>query len=186
MRRVSCPSFATLVLLPAHLPNTPTPIADAPLAIWRFTLYWTLLLVCGTYFICASIATISLLLSLTYLRPLPPPIAPKLQPPTPLTSLATPRPRRASHSGQEGQYEMGELNDMGRGGRSGQAGPAPDGVTGGKRLSRPKRARPPLWPVLLIPAIAVVVSALIALGSATVIGFALAALYSAGGFSMST
>lgn len=54
------------------------------------------------------------------------------------------------------------------------------------RLRRLTPTGPPLWPLLLIPLIAVAVSALISLISATIIGFALAALYSAGGFSMST
>ena len=49
-----------------------------------------------------------------------------------------------------------------------------------------RRTRPPLWPLALIPVIAFVAAAIVALVSATVIGFALAALYSAGGFSMST
>jgi uncharacterized membrane protein len=43
-----------------------------------------------------------------------------------------------------------------------------------------------LWPLLLLPLISFAIAAVIALISATVIGFALAALYSAGGFSMST
>ncbi|WVR07949.1 hypothetical protein IAU60_004992 [Kwoniella sp. DSM 27419] len=53
-------------------------------------------------------------------------------------------------------------------------------------IRRRKRKRPPLWPILILPAAATAVSAAIALISGTVVGFALAAVYSAGGFSMST
>lgn len=48
------------------------------------------------------------------------------------------------------------------------------------------RKRPPLWLVLLIPLGMAVVAGFVALVSGTVVGFALAAVYSAGGFSMST
>ncbi|OCF62100.1 hypothetical protein L486_01766 [Kwoniella mangroviensis CBS 10435] len=53
----------------------------------------------------------------------------------------------------------------------------------GKRI---KSKRPPLWPIFILPVISVVIASGISLISATVVGFALAAIYSAGGFSMST
>ena len=58
------------------------------------------------------------------------------------------------------------------------------GMYQGKR--RRKRKRPPLWPVVLLPVVAYAIAAFVALVSGTVVGFSLAAVYSAGGFHVST
>ncbi|TXT12994.1 hypothetical protein VHUM_01395 [Vanrija humicola] len=55
----------------------------------------------------------------------------------------------------------------------------------GRRRPRTRR-RPPLYLVLLIPLVMAAIAAFVALVSGTVVGFALAAVYSSGGFSMST
>ena len=152
-----------------------------PSAIWRFTLYWTLILVCGIYTICALIATVNLFLSSTVFRPMSTDkLAHQLQPPTPLVSLASPlrvsrSHRHQSSSGFTVPPQPGTLPD-----------PSPAEVLASRKTRVQRRTRPPLWPLALIPVIAFVAAAIVALVSATVIGFALAALYSAGGFSMST
>jgi hypothetical protein len=65
--------------------------------------------------------------------------------------------------------------------------PPDNPVRGASMLHRrPKRPRPPLWPLLVLPVVMSFVAALVALISGSVIGFALAAVYSAGGFTMST
>lgn len=133
--------------------------------IWRFTLYWTLIIFCSTFGLASLIAIFSLSRSLLFQRPTPhsrsrpgTPIisAPSLSlhPLTPLTPLTPHAPSSPL------------LKD--------------------NRRIRPKRKRPPLWPLVLIPIGAVSIAAVTAVISATVIGFALAAVYSAGGFSMST
>ncbi|WWC95704.1 hypothetical protein V866_002569 [Kwoniella sp. B9012] len=55
-----------------------------------------------------------------------------------------------------------------------------------KKIARKRSKKPPLWPIFILPLISVVIASGISLISATVVGFALAAIYSAGGFSMST
>lgn len=45
---------------------------------------------------------------------------------------------------------------------------------------------PPLWPALLLPLVFSALAAFVSFISGTVVGFALAAVYDAGGFSMST
>ncbi|CAD6579754.1 MAG: hypothetical protein TREMPRED_002560, partial [Tremellales sp. Tagirdzhanova-0007] len=119
-------------------------------AIWRFTFYWTLLMLCGIFLICSLFAAFTILLSLTVHRTSSQPI------PTP-SSQFTDNPIR------------------------------PDSL-GHKRPMQPrlKRKRPPLWPVLLLPLLMTSVAAVIALVTGTVVGFALAAVYAAGGFSLST
>ena len=54
------------------------------------------------------------------------------------------------------------------------------------KRERPKRKRPSLWPVCLLPVIMTAVAAFIALITGTVVGFTIAAVYAAGGFSVST
>lgn len=49
-----------------------------------------------------------------------------------------------------------------------------------------RRKRPPLWMILIIPLVMAATATLVALVSGTVVGFALAAVYAAAGFSMST
>nr|XP_019043674.1 hypothetical protein I302_08255 [Kwoniella bestiolae CBS 10118]OCF22604.1 hypothetical protein I302_08255 [Kwoniella bestiolae CBS 10118] len=55
-----------------------------------------------------------------------------------------------------------------------------------EKSRRSKSKKPPLWPILILPIISIVIASGISLISGTVVGFALAAIYSAGGFSMST
>lgn len=167
-----------------HLPRTSISCVHADrVAIWRFTLYWTLILVCGIYTTCAIIATANLFLSSTVFRPMPvDKLAPLLQPPTPLTSLTSPTP--VSRSGHA-QTQASSVSDVPVPAQPGSL-PNPKPPDGPPRLRGQRRTRPPLWPLLLIPLISLAVAAVIAVISATVIGFALAALYSAGGFSMST
>nr|XP_018260136.1 uncharacterized protein I303_07053 [Kwoniella dejecticola CBS 10117]OBR82294.1 hypothetical protein I303_07053 [Kwoniella dejecticola CBS 10117] len=49
-----------------------------------------------------------------------------------------------------------------------------------------RRKKPPLWPIFVLPVVSVIIASGISLISGTVVGFALAAIYSSGGFSMST
>jgi len=114
-----------------HVPRTDN------LAIWRFTLYWTLILIGGTFFLCSIAAFLTALLSLTIFRR-PPNLPPTTSP------------------------EDTEREKL-----------------------RPKRKRPPLWPVLLIPLVWSALGAIVALISGTIVGFVLGAVYSAGGSSMS-
>jgi hypothetical protein len=62
---------------------------------------------------------------------------------------------------------------------------------GGSRSTKGVRSRlrykkPPLWPILVLPIVMAAIAAAVAAVSGTVVGFALAAVYSAGGFTMST
>ncbi|KAK4687384.1 hypothetical protein P7C73_g2742, partial [Tremellales sp. Uapishka_1] len=134
----------------------PTPsanLAHLP-AIWKFTFYWTLILLGSLFLLCSLLASLSLLLSLTIYNPKPssgapaPPDEPIFaEPQTPQTHSTSPLipPRK-----------------------------------------RPKRKRPPLWPVFLLPVVMTSIACFVALITGTVVGFTLAAVYSAGGFSMST
>ncbi|KAK1923370.1 hypothetical protein DB88DRAFT_490942 [Papiliotrema laurentii] len=113
-------------------------------SIWRFTLYWTLILLGGTFFLCALWASFNLIISLTYLHP-----------------------KAARSTSRESKLKPLHPPDNGR-------------------IKRKKRKRPPIWPLLVLPFLMLAVAALVALISGSVIGFALAAVYSAGGFTMST
>lgn len=70
--------------------------------------------------------------------------------------------------------------------RSDPPDPADKSNAGRPLGGRRKRKRPPLWPVFLIPLVGSGIGAVLAFLSGTVVGFVLAAVYSAGGFSMST
>ena len=123
----------------------PADIRNAPLTpgIWHFTLYWTLLLVVGIFFLCSLWASFTLLLSLTTYR----------DNAAPLQSTDKPPPSEA-------------------------------GTLRAKR--RLRRKRPPFWPLIVLPLVMSTIAALVALISGTIVGFSLAAVYSAGGFTMST
>ncbi|KIR36587.1 hypothetical protein I352_01545 [Cryptococcus deuterogattii MMRL2647] len=136
-------------------------------AIWRFTLYWTLLLICSLFLICALMASFTLLLSLTVFRePDPPPLVSKSDD---LKSNET-RPSRTTspNTGASATPFSTPLVQLHR------------------PFERPKRKRPPIWPVLLLPVIVTAAAGVVSVISSTIVGFALAAIYSAGGFSMST
>ncbi|OCF40674.1 hypothetical protein I317_05523 [Kwoniella heveanensis CBS 569] len=136
-------------------------------AIWHFTLYWTMALLCGLFLICALFASATMILNLTVYRP------PLGDPPDyPSRSVSAPTPRPAPRP-------IHMTTSTG----AGTAKPPP---IIRKNLRKRRKKRPPLWPVLILPAVSVFVAAVIALISGTVVGFALAAIYSAGGFSMST
>jgi hypothetical protein len=128
-------------------------------AIWHFTLYWTLILIGGIFVLCSLLASLSLLLSQTVYD-----TSPKIQHPLPTDQA--PKHNAPFHSGSPSI-------------------PSAQTVTAGKVI-RPLRKRPPLWPIFLIPIVVGAVAAIVALISGTVVGFVLAAIYSAGGFSMST
>ena len=108
--------------------------------IWRFTLYWTFILLSGTYLLCALWASTNIAISLLYLQP-------KIQ--------------ARSDSFLKSPISNG-------------------------RILRKKRIRPPWWPLLVMPVIMVAVATFISLITGSVIGFALAAVYDAGAFTMST
>ena len=152
------------------------------------------MLVCGIYLVCSIIATVNLFLSSTVFRPMPmDKVAPRLQPPTPLTSLASPTPtgqhvrgRRSTAPAEPGTLPNPDSRRGDDAVADTQDGQAGAGASTAIKPRAQRRTRPPLWPLLLIPVIALLVAAMVALISATVIGFALAALYSAGGFSMAT
>lgn len=62
--------------------------------------------------------------------------------------------------------------------------PAEAGTLRARR--RLRRKRPPFWPLIILPLVMSAIAALVALISGTIVGFSLAAVYSAGGFTMST
>lgn len=136
-------------------------------AIWRFTLYWTLLLICSLFLICALMASFTLLLSLTVFRdPDPPPLVSKSDD---LKSNET-RPYRTTSSNTGVPATPFSIPLVQR----------------HRPFERLKRKRPPIWPVLLLPVIVTAAVGVVSVISSTIVGFALAAIYSAGGFSMST
>ena len=132
------------------------------LGIWKFTLYWTLILLGGIFLLCSLLASFSLLLSLTYFRHDP---STTNKPPIPTT--------RSDHTKTDAQHAHHPANIY----------PPTHPLV---HHHTPKRRRPPIWPVLVLPCIMAGVAAVVALVSGTVVGFALAAVYSAGGFNMST
>ncbi|RSH93163.1 hypothetical protein EHS25_007516 [Saitozyma podzolica] len=152
-------------------------------AIWHFTLYWTLILLGGTFFLTSIFASFNLFLSLSVFRPKLPKRhstapsgirTPSEHPPSSRSTGASTTPSKSPTNGTgPGQADTGRRERIGRVGRVGRVG----------RIG-PKR--PPLWLVALIPLTTGVVAGVISLVSATVVGFALAAVYSAGGFVMST
>ncbi|AFR94309.1 hypothetical protein C343_02380 [Cryptococcus neoformans C23] len=136
-------------------------------AIWRFTLYWTILLVCSLFLICALMASFTLLLSLTVFRS-PDPLSPA---PKPHDSRSNETPPYRTTSPNTGASATSSSTPL---------------VKHPRPFERPKRKKPPFWPVILLPIVMAVVAGIVSIISSTIIGFALAAVYSAGGFSMST
>ncbi|KAL1412565.1 hypothetical protein Q8F55_000312 [Vanrija albida] len=122
-------------------------------AIWRFTFYWTLILLLGTFLACAALASANIVLSRTLFAP-------------------------------RKDDEMELLPRRGLVGAISRAASAASSIARGRRHRA--RRRPPLYLVLIIPLLMGVIAAFVALVSGTVVGFALAAVYSSGGFSMST
>ncbi|WVN87470.1 uncharacterized protein L203_102652 [Cryptococcus depauperatus CBS 7841] len=133
-------------------------------AIWHFTLYWSLLLLCSLFLVCALLASFTLFLSAIVFRP--------------RALLYQSGSKKAASSASDASppetldpsYPHTQLS-------------APLTRLAVERL---KRKRPPFWPILILPIAAVIIAALIAVVTGTVVGFALAAIYSGGGFSMST
>lgn len=169
-------------------------LLTCPVAIWEFTLYWTIILICGTFLLCSVYASCNLLLSLTVFRRSS--IAARREStasrikriPTPALSLV-----RSNEGRDDPADAVPELNHTQNGHgpdvqpRAGNVHSSTRSVPlSAKRIARTPPKRPPLWPVFLLPVVACLVAAVISLISATVIGFALAAVYSAGAFSMST
>lgn len=136
-------------------------------AIWRFTLYWTILLVCSLFLICALMASFTLLLSLTVFRS-PDPLLPV---PKPHDSRSNETPPYRTTSPNTGVSATSSFTPL---------------VKHPRPFERPKRKKPPFWPVILLPIVMAVVAGIVSIISSTIIGFALAAVYSSGGFSMST
>ncbi|RXK39705.1 hypothetical protein M231_03060 [Tremella mesenterica] len=125
--------------------------------IWKFTLYWTLLFLGSIFFICSVLASFTSLLSLTILRPSDNPI-----------NVVPKDQSRANASRSPSTRRRSEASEM---------------LV--KRM-RAKRIKPPLWPVFIFPLIMTSIAGVVGVISGTVVGFALAAVYSAGGFAMST
>lgn len=126
---------------PPSPPPQPTPAHTT--AIWKFTFYWTLILVAATFEACALLAMVSLFISRTTSRR------------NQKEAIARARQRASgTHGGRLSRYRM--------------------------------RQMPPLWLLLIIPLAMGAIACFVSLVSGTVVGFALAAVYSAGGFSMST
>ncbi|ODN84957.1 hypothetical protein L202_00801 [Cryptococcus amylolentus CBS 6039] len=149
-------------------------------AIWRFTLYWTLLLLCSLFLLCSTLASFTLLLSLTVFRP----SSSKPLNPPPSDNPAQPAEAKLhSSSSTTSDNPVSDPNNATPLRSRDSAHPAPPKP---KILERAKRKRPPLWPVLILPLVATALAAGVALVTGTVVGFALAAVYSAAGFSMST
>ncbi|GFZ49772.1 hypothetical protein JCM24511_07175 [Saitozyma sp. JCM 24511] len=154
-------------------------------AIWHFTLYWTLILLGGTFFLTSIFASFNLFLSLSVFRPKLPRRSnttpsgirtPPEHPPSSRSTEATTPSKSPPNGPGSGQADTSRRDRIGRVGRVSRIG----------RVGRIGPKRPPLWLVALIPLTTGVVAGVISLVSATVVGFALAAVYSAGGFVMST
>jgi len=137
-------------------------------AIWQFTFYWTLAMLGSIFLVSGLIAALNTALSLTVLRP-------KINLKTVPNSYSPPIPMANLPSSGQSQSSQPETSSS-----HAQTSTRP------LKWTRRKVKRPPVWPVILIPIAMVIVAALVALVSATVVGFALAAVYSAGGFSVST
>lgn len=140
-------------ILPTESFNHELLIVQCHPAIWRFTIYWTLLILCVIFLLCSLLAALNILLSITHRKP------------TATSSNTSSHPVPTPHPNRP---------------------PSPNVNTEAPKRVRAKRKRPPIWPVLLIPVVVTVVAAIIALITGTVVGFALAAVYSAGQFSVST
>lgn len=109
-----------------------THVPPLTLAIWKFTFYWTLILMSATFEACAALAMFALLLARGAAR----------------------RRDAAANAGRRSKFRV--------------------------------RRRPPFYLLLLFPVAMGAIATFVSLVSGTVVGFALAAVYSAGGFSMST
>ncbi|WRT69821.1 uncharacterized protein IL334_006812 [Kwoniella shivajii] len=129
-------------------------------AIWHFTLYWTLILIGSLFLICSILASTTILLNITKYRD---------KPPDP--------PNKLSNGNQTGN---GNTNIQIH--SSNKSNNILEQIKKRKRKSK----KPPLWPIFILPMIVCLLASTISLISGTVVGFALAAIYSAGGFSMST
>jgi uncharacterized membrane-anchored protein YitT (DUF2179 family) len=127
-------------------------------AIWQFTLFWTFIVIGLTFGLASLLAVFQLSRSMLVYRHSPNTPSLSSRPGTPIPSSGIPRSPITPHS----------------------TSPLIS------KRSRPKRKRPPFWPLIFIPIGALISAGFIAVFSGTVIGFALAAVYSAGGFSMST
>jgi hypothetical protein len=152
-------------------------------AIWRFTFYWTLIFVMATFMACAALASFNLLLSRMYRR-----------------KYARDACRGAGNEGdRSGTQASGASGDVGTDASASTTTPTRPTPTVGPTaptvvatsqsapLSRyAQRKRPPLYFIAFIPLGMAAAAALVAIVSGTVTGFALAAVYSAAGFSMST
>ncbi|BEJ13520.1 hypothetical protein CspHIS471_0306940 [Cutaneotrichosporon sp. HIS471] len=101
-------------------------------AIWKFTFYWTLILMSTTFEACAALAVLAQLLSRSAAR----------------------RRDAAANAGRQSKFRQ--------------------------------RRRAPFYLLPLIPIAMGAIATFVSLVSGTVVGFALAAVYSAGGFAMST
>ncbi|GMK56577.1 hypothetical protein CspeluHIS016_0304170 [Cutaneotrichosporon spelunceum] len=101
-------------------------------SIWKFTFYWTLILMSATFEACAALAVFAQLLSRSAAR----------------------RRDAAANAGRRSKFRL--------------------------------RRRSPLYFLLLIPIAMGAIATFVSLVSGTVVGFALAAVYNAGGFAMST
>lgn len=143
--------------MPRVRPTPSSPLTDA--AIWRFTFYWTLILFLGTFLACAALASANIILSRAVFAP----------------------GHDKDKRGEE--VEMRPISSSSGGGLFARAASAASSVV--RRRQRTRR-RPPLYLVLIIPLLMGAIAAFVALVSGTVVGFALAAVYSSGGFSMST
>ncbi|WVQ84448.1 hypothetical protein IAT38_006600 [Cryptococcus sp. DSM 104549] len=152
-------------------------------AIWHYTLYWTLLFDCSLFLICSVLASFTLALSVYVFRPAPPPPIP---PPVPPSNMTAPKPAPSSASSDTPPYPPCSPRTATTANTPITPMNSAEAPLLRKIVERPKRKRPPLWPILILPLVAISVAGVIAVITGTVMGFALAAVYSAGGFSMST
>ncbi|WVQ95918.1 hypothetical protein IAU59_003017 [Kwoniella sp. CBS 9459] len=157
-------------------------------AIWHFTLYWTMALLCALFLICSLFASATMILNLTVYRPPgdPPddyPLSAQAFKAKPAHAASASSP--LTNNGVDPKSELGPEPHV-KAPQIQKSASASATPIMKKNRRRRRRKRPPLWPILILPAMSVVVAAIIALISGTVVGFALAAIYSAGGFSMST
>ncbi|RSH81246.1 uncharacterized protein EHS24_008683 [Apiotrichum porosum] len=137
-------------------------------AIWRFTFYWTLILLLGTFWAVAALASFNLLLSRTLFS---------RKPNAGMTETGTAGGSTGAAAGSARATSLGDAALAGL--------PLPRRAR--RKMSKyASRKRPPMWLIAFIPLVMGFIATSVALVSGTVVGFALAAVYSAAGFSMST
>ncbi|WWC92666.1 uncharacterized protein L201_007625 [Kwoniella dendrophila CBS 6074] len=135
-------------------------------AIWHFTLYWTLILLMSLFLLCSAFASFTIFLNITKYRNKP--------------------PDNHNHNHKQKSPFSPTIISNNQDNQNNQNNQNNNHITIKHLTARKKPKKPPLWPIIILPIISLFIAAFIGLISSTVVGFALAAIYSAGGFSMST